>query len=171
VVLGKGDCIVSDLSNKSPSELRAEIEALQAALAAMEAEPDYEAWRPALSAFYKGCGRTGQPPDVLARVYKEHIDGLIAALPLAPAGPVDEAWIERTAREITQNGDLWATPRDLAILAIRATLNRGARWPGDDELREMAARVSGEAEDGAWTSDVCLEMARCLRAHMTGDPA
>jgi hypothetical protein len=57
-----------------------------------------------------------------------------------------------------------ATAEDIA--AIRATLSRVpvAAWPGDKELREMAALgCTDEYEETA-----CMRFARRLRAHMTG---
>jgi hypothetical protein len=219
VVLGKGDCIVSDLSNKD-SDLAAQIAALEKAqdllphsqeiaeglrnlriaLAAMEAEPDYEAWRPALNAYYAGYGlrATAEIPfdeadksairglqAALDEADESAIRGLQAALPLAPADPVDEAWIERTAREAVREGEdnCDASPtfskaaaydyaKASARAAIRATLNRGARWPSEAELRRMENQCASDTRRSLGHANAAArEMARRLRAYQTGDHA
>jgi hypothetical protein len=122
------------------------VEEIRAAIAA-KAEPDYEAWRPALERFYAYAqeGDLGAVPldyDDIA-----NIKGLIAALPLAPAEPVDDAWIERTARQCSYavseaghnpDNELF----ECAKAAIRATLARCARWPDEVELEEKTGAAS-----------------------------
>jgi hypothetical protein len=64
--------------------LLAEIAERQARLAEIDAEPDYEAWRPALEAYFDiaSCGDYASTP--LDYEDKRCIRGLIAALPKAP---------------------------------------------------------------------------------------
>jgi hypothetical protein len=64
--------------------LLAEIAEKQARLAEIDAEPDYEAWRPALQAYFDiaSCGDYASAP--LDYEDKRCIRGLIAALPKAP---------------------------------------------------------------------------------------
>jgi hypothetical protein len=59
----------------------------EAKLAALDAEPDWEAWRPALEAYYRGCGDHVQAGTPLDGMDKTAIRGLKAALPLAPLAP------------------------------------------------------------------------------------
>jgi hypothetical protein len=61
--------------------LLAEIAERQARLAELYAEPDYEAWRPALEAFWFGAHKL---PEQLERWDKANIRGLIAAFAKAP---------------------------------------------------------------------------------------
>jgi hypothetical protein len=103
----------------------------------------------------------------------------LAALPLAPAEPVDEEWIERTAFGVVQQAyshvekDYRGRRYQIAANAIRATLaHRGARWPGEAELREMALQSCRKADFSfALPYEAALEMARRLRAYQTGDQA
>lgn len=122
-------------------ELEAQIAQDEAAIAAKKAELaalDVDPWDAAV-------GRYMDAADV------PHADrlavkrGLIAALPLAPADPVDEEWIEATAREVINTvmasryltGSMSSVSKQAAILAIRATLNRGARRSVDLEKRDL----------------------------------
>ena len=104
----------------------------RAKLAALDAEPDWEAWRPALKAFEESRGNI--PPSTPFNGYDfKVIRALQAALPLAPAPlPMGEDEIEALASKIAQDGSLWASQRDLARLAIRETLRRvspDSAWP------------------------------------------
>jgi hypothetical protein len=109
----------------------------------------------------------------------------------APAEPVDEAWIEQTARECAAKVSVYSEATVLAgnhdgsgaVLAakaaIRATLSRvpAAAWPGSGEVSnwawEIAAKWKAESEaaDLTFYNSACLEMARRLKAHMTGGAA
>jgi hypothetical protein len=64
--------------------LLAEIAEKQARLAELDAEPDYEAWRPALEALMGATSWTDMTRDPLDQTDKAIIRGLIAALPKAP---------------------------------------------------------------------------------------
>jgi hypothetical protein len=127
-------------TTKTPAQLRAEIaereaanERDRAALAAMEAEPD--ALEAAVIAACDAAYREVYDEKV-PKLNTPYVKAFVRnfALPLAPAEPVDEAWIERTARECADKAanehTQWAGCLAGARLAIRATLNRGARWPG-----------------------------------------
>jgi len=100
------------------------------------------------------------------------IKQLIAAAPLMPVNAMTEAEIEELARQIEQDGSLWASPRELALAAIRATLARGpvAAWPGEDWRNETALNIA----DGYFppnrvsASSAAREMFDRLHAHLTG---
>lgn len=142
---------------------------VEAAIAA-KAEPDYEAWRPALDAYLStvGAGYFPAKPE-MSVAEKAIIRGIIAALPLAPAEPVDDAWIEQTVRGIaTQRGVTGASNlvsirsddyrRDLEA-AIRATLARCARWPEpkpEPPVRSTAVPADVVPE---WLEDLALQVA------------
>jgi hypothetical protein len=65
--------------------LLAEIAEKQARLAELDAEPDWEAWRPALQAYCLTLwGESYKITDTLDRADKERIRGLIAAFAKAP---------------------------------------------------------------------------------------
>jgi|688.fasta_scaffold2478735_1 hypothetical protein len=64
--------------------LLAEIAERQARLAEIDAEPDYEAWRPALEAYYMRDGELDLTCDPLDEIDKANIRGLIAAFAKAP---------------------------------------------------------------------------------------
>jgi hypothetical protein len=155
---------MSDLTKKSPAQLRAEIAEREAAnerdrvaLAAMEAEPDYEAWRPALEAYCKG-GDWNDASNPMDALDERRIRGLIAALPLAPAEPVDFD-VEALAR--LSRDQFPRSPYDAALFAIRATLNRDAWWPGGDH-----PRCEGMAQNCAHYKGGCDQCRKPL-----GDPA
>jgi hypothetical protein len=156
----------------------AERDALEAALN-VKAEPDWEAWRPAADAFFRAyCGHT----DYAHGVFRDAAKALQAALPLAPAEPVDEVESVRQAC-IAYNLVMDAqkeTERNqpAAMRAAIATLaHRGARWPGEAEMREIRDRLnapckcSGVDCCGYHRSNQFAEDTRRLRAHMTGDQA
>jgi hypothetical protein len=189
-----------------PQKLRAPIEAaiaeLQAQLAAMDAEPDWGAWKPAVGEWRKARGLPEilwdvrddlvGCPRVPSALFKDTVRGLIAALPLAPRAAMDDAAVELLARECCaedyegkglmdaainyRSGEYNAesdTELRIAIAAIRATLSRvpAAAWPGDAELREMASQSSNQLNGFKGPYEVALEMARRLKAHMTGGAA
>lgn len=64
--------------------LLAEIAEKQARLAELDAEPDYEAWRPALQAYYMRDGKKDLACYPLDEFDKTTIRGLIAAFAKAP---------------------------------------------------------------------------------------
>jgi len=64
--------------------LLAEIAEKQARLAEIDAEPDWEAWRPALEVFIKASGWIDLTCYPLDRTDKANIRGLIAAFAKAP---------------------------------------------------------------------------------------
>jgi hypothetical protein len=150
-------------TTKSPAQLRAEIAEREAALAAMEAEPD---WGPAVQRFRD--------------VYFPHHGtvtegikaGLEAALPLAPrqAEAMDDAGVEALAREVCAKWSRGDYPGfvSLASTAIRETLKRAPRWPGEEELREMASGASFATHS---PYEAAREMARRLREWQTGGAA
>jgi hypothetical protein len=87
--------------------LLAEIAEKQARIAEIDAEPDYEAWRPALQAFCLTLwGESYKVSDPLDKFDKERIRGLIAALPKAPPmGECQPRWpsylqVEALARRV-----------------------------------------------------------------------
>ncbi len=153
---------------------------LRAALSVTDKEPDYEAWRPALEAFYDVCpvmsgrGLTHDDDD------KQNIRGLIAAFAKAPpmGSGMTEAEIEALARECaievykarggmdavrelsSWHGKGWAA-YDGALTAIRETISRvHPRWPSEKELRQI------------WDiSAHWLDFARRIRAYQTGEQA
>jgi hypothetical protein len=102
---------------------------------------------------------------------------------MSRAEPVDEAWILHLARETMAEAigpnkgyQYLSGERDEydcmkgCVAAIRRTLaHRGARWPGEAELREMAESLLHEQADNYLTVNLLVEMARRLRAHMTGE--
>jgi hypothetical protein len=108
---------------------------LSEAAALRAREPDYEAWQPAAQAFWQGAypGHDTMHPVTEAEVVR----GLIAALPLAPAEPVDDAWVEATARAMFKEYGGYHDTYEMIEEVVRATLQRGARWPGEAELREL----------------------------------
>ena len=110
-------------TDKTAAQLRAEIAEREAALAAMEAEPDYEAWRPDFSDIMPTHDdlllMIADLPDA-ERAKLRHL----AALPLAPAEPVDEAWIEAKAWEcVRADAELdGCLSLEAAIMCVRSTL-------------------------------------------------
>jgi hypothetical protein len=95
--------------------------------------------------------------------------GLIAAAPLIPrdAGMTD-AEIEALAEaKLSEEAAHSPSARRAVIAAIRETLKRApqVRWPGEDELREMATDISETY--GPYGS--AMQMARRLKANLTGE--
>jgi hypothetical protein len=86
--------------------LLAEIAEKQARLAELDAEPDYEAWRPALDAYYMTYGRECLTSSPLDRTDKQFIRCLIAAFAKAPPmGERQPRWpsylqVEALARKV-----------------------------------------------------------------------
>jgi hypothetical protein len=159
--------------------LLAEIAEKQARLAELDAEPDYEAWRPALEAYYMRDGKKDLTSYPLDEFDKTTIRGLIAAFAKAPpmGSVMTDAEIEALARECL-GGVLWAgelfttrghfkVNQEKALANLRKTLSRvQPRWPSEEELREMAASVAGFADT---RKEVALRMARRIRAYQTGE--
>jgi hypothetical protein len=121
-------------------ELLAQRAEIDAKLAALDAEPDWEAWRAALDAFYAanvydGC-LSASPLDDSDKV---NIRGLIAALPLAPAAslPMGEEMMdvgERIAGRLCDWSLQGEAPVPLmheAAAFIRETLRRSCILSGD----------------------------------------
>jgi hypothetical protein len=164
---------MTDINDKSRAELEQQIAELQAKLAAMDAEPD---WEPAVVRFMERYIEAAGKGVLLIGDYVK--PALEAALPLAPAELVDEEAARKLAEEYSEQAyreedDSFATySEQAAYLAIRATLSRSARWPGEAELREMALQSSCTLNQTIRTNyGSCIEMARRLRAHMTGEQA
>jgi hypothetical protein len=86
---------------------------------------------------------------------REAIDAQIAAMGVEPV-----AAIMKMVRDMRDDSEIEA--------AIRATLSCApvAAWPSEDELRNWAS----ELNDMYGSYNAALEMARRLRAHMTGEP-
>lgn len=141
----------------------------RAKLAALDAEPDLEAWRPALEAFQESRGNL--PPSTPFDDFDFNvIRALQAALPLAPApSPMGEREIAELARElrVQYENTLYSTEEAIALV-IRETLRRVPAWPGEEELREMARAIAREGFLGAsyHVKDAALEMARRLKERM-----
>jgi hypothetical protein len=154
--------------------LLAEIAERQARLAEIDAEPDYEAWRPALEAYY--ISFWGQPPTLLnfpSDWAKGVIRGLTAALPKAPpmGSVMGEAEIEALAQKCAEYVYAYKDPekayaQNAARVAIRETLSRvQPRWPSEAELRKMAELSAPRNPYGVGQ---CFGMARRIRAYQTG---
>jgi hypothetical protein len=177
------------------TELERQIAELQAQLAAMDAEPDWEAWRPAVEAYRDAFHWSFHQLEHINPEgdHEKHIvAGLIAALPLAPAEPVDEAcayspapkwvqdsipdWAFERVAQLVGYGDKHGPRGSRAGVAFaryianhEATLaHRGARWPGEDWLEGEAVDVANETKH---PYNAALEMARRLRAYQTGGAA
>ena len=157
---------------RTKEQIEAEIAALQAELAKVDDEPDWEAWRPALDAYYNGDPAFWGCEVDMCEEDKNAILGLIAAAPLMPTAAMTDAEIEELAEEAVRDPN-WFGTRTSARLAIRATIARlghGRKaWPSEAELREMAQGI----RDDMWAdklkhgnssfADAALEMARRLR--------
>jgi hypothetical protein len=167
-----------DIEHASVEQLEAALAAKKAQLAAME--PDYEVWRPAVEAYRDAFHWSFHQLEHINPEgdHEKHIvEGLIAALPLAPKQPV-AVDVEALARECVfrctsfpSKGMTRLCPEEVAITAIRETLALpgGASWPSEAELREMAAQVAQKtAFDTYPTESAALEMARRLREYQTG---
>jgi hypothetical protein len=156
------------------TRLLAEKARIEAELAKLDAEPDWEAWRPALEAFGKVFWGSPTTRMIQDDTKRSAIRGLIAAAPLMPrdAGMAD-AEIAELARDCSSED--WRSPYDAARNAIRETLKRApqVRWPGEAELREMGAAVGKlwgvSPEWEMHCAAAALEMARRLKAHLTGE--
>jgi hypothetical protein len=165
------DSAISCAETKVKQQQRRRAE-LQAQLAAMDAEPDWEAWRPALNTFLQATGWKAGP----SWVDEKRIRGLIAALPLAPRAAMDDAAVEALARSVVANyypdlpvGKLPGYDVSVAQSAIRATLSRvpAAAWPGEVERASIAWQAYLES-DSAHPSTVAENAMNALIAHMTG---
>jgi hypothetical protein len=134
--------------------LLAEIAEKQARLAEIDAEPDYEAWRPVLQAYYMRDGKKDLTCDPLDESDKVNIRGLIAAFAKAPpmGSVMPEAEIEALADSlgpfkfnVTKHEDYsgehreWSEEYTLPVGAaltrqiVAATLSRvQPRWPSEE---------------------------------------
>jgi hypothetical protein len=180
------------------TELERQIAELQAQLAALDAEPDWEAWRPALRAMYAvdGCGM--EPSRPLDGTDRRNVEAMIAALPLAPRAVMGGAyspapkwvqdsipdWAYERVAQLVGYGDKHGPRGSRAGVAFaryiadhEATLSRvpAAAWPGEDEIEAMAKKCASQQTAVVWAQHACnnaaLEMARRLKAHMTGGAA
>jgi hypothetical protein len=166
-------------TTKSPAELRAEIEALQAALTdAMEAvDPLLTEAREAAAKVAEENGHGAWARSLRRGLNDTHDDVRIALAALrlaAPAEPVDEAGecIAGRLCDWDREGEPPVPLMQEAAAYIRATLNRGAWWP---EVAGSAVMNPGSSVTfGQWGVALFFKTegeARRLRAHMTGDPA
>lgn len=143
--------------------LLAEIAERQARLAELDAEPDYEAWRPALEAFHASTGWGTAPLWGDERC----IRGLIAALAKAP--PTGSVMTEAEQRELAREAARNSKGRlDAATYSIRETLSRvQPRWPSEEELFDMETDC---ASDGYELTAV-RKFSRRIRAYQQGERA
>jgi len=147
--------------------LLAEIAEKQARLAELDAEPDWEAWRPALEAYYVSLwGRVPDLHTLPSNWAKVTIRGLIAALPKAPpmGSVMTDAEIGALAQKCAGYAYAFKNPekgyaQNAARVAIRETLSRvQPRWPSEGELRVM------------WESSLTWQgFANRIRAYQTGE--
>ena len=131
----------------------------RAKLAALDAEPDWEAWRPALKAFEESRGNI--PPSTPFNGYDfKVIRALQAALPLAPAPtPMGEREIAELARELrVQYENTRYSTEEAIALVIRETLRRVPAAPpmGEESAEEFADYLAQffDQRVGAWRSKV-----------------
>lgn len=134
-------------------ELEAKIAELQAEIAAMDAEPDYEAWRPFL--IHTGWD-IGLAP--FTETDKEKVIEYIAALPFAPIAPVRERRCPACKVKYQEVVDVDAHLADLARVPAART------WPSEAELDAMI----GKSFVLTAPVDSMKRLARRLREHMTG---
>jgi hypothetical protein len=165
--------------------LLAEIAERQARLAEIDAEPDYEAWRPALEAYIKAAGWTDLTCYPLDETDKATIRGLIAAFAKAPPmgkcptcgkdysdGLVCSDAFHLPAGTPTywppeEKGTTWNSGGSCGSSVATETLSRvQPRWPSEAELREMAELVAPRNPYGVGQ---CFGMASRIRAYQTGE--
>ncbi len=161
------------LTDKSRAELEALIAEAQAALEAKAVDPLLEEAETLHQSWVVGAidGRCDAISLALAALRR----GI--ELASAPAETVDEiakAVAEHGTIVVDQMGDGlgWAKAYDDSEYRLWTPLaHRGARWPGEDELRDMADSVREwaycDAKGGTFKT-AALEMARRLRAYQTG---
>ncbi len=174
----------SDAHLSELAESDAVVAKLEARLAELDKEPDYEAWRPALEAYYATAGKAVSDP--LDHTDKLNIRSLIAAFAKAPPDffaenakkscPMTEAEIEALAKHYGQMIMPWSPPVDTLSALIRETLSHvQPRWPSE----EVQALLNGLAEmppggELYWRSNRLNDfaaIARRIRAYQTGEPA
>lgn len=149
--------------------LLAEIAEKQARLAEIDAEPDWEAWRPALEVFIKASGWIDLTCYPLDRTDKANIRGLIAAFAKAPPmGKCPTCGKDYSDGLVCSDafhlpaGTPTYWPTDEA-----PPMGEGQpRWPSVAELHEMATE-SAEWQYSPYS--VAKEMARRIRAYQTGE--
>lgn len=172
---------VAQLEAEKAAKL-AEVAAIDAQIAAAK-EPDWEAWRPFLQAYYDATG-VGARAD-LDIFDKNRIRAFIAAAPLMPVTAMTEAEIEALARKCADDVAIvgcgpstWQhdTALRASRRAIRATLARGpvAAWPGEDAavdagfLVDLASRIFNKCTPAMgfdqYDTDTLLEIARHIRS-------
>jgi hypothetical protein len=158
---------MTHLTALSAEELDAQIEALTAEKARRDAEPDWDAWRPALLHF---IAATHYPPvsPGLDTCDKMHIRALQAAAPHFPTPEIDESQIHQIAHrcQFADGIDSRAlTPYNAAQRAIRETMRLLGHAPKrerltDHELDLLAVEVSYNT---LGKHAAALKMARLLR--------
>ena len=143
----------------------------RAQAAAMEPDKRKAAYQAYLDRLEPGCAGV----DMMFPFYAGYSAAEHDLAPLAPAvGMSAEAFADYLAEFYDQRVGAWRSKVIRAIIERdRATLSRSARWPGEDELREMVddgwhlmEGPRGKAVD-AFTE----HLQTCLRAHLKGDPA
>jgi hypothetical protein len=140
-----------------------EIAERQARLAELDAEPDYEAWRPALQAYYMTYGRECLTCDPLDETDKNFIRALIAAFAKAP--PMGSVMTDAEIEELTK-GELPYTAARIKW-AVKRTLSRvQPRWPSEAELEQMVTESSQKRYS---PYAAALEMANRIRAYQKGE--
>ncbi len=151
---------MTDLTTLSAEELDAQIEALSAEKARREAEPDWEAWRPALLHF---IAATHYPPvsPGLDTCDKMHIRALQAAAPHFPTPEIDESQIDQIAHRCQFADGIDSrtlTPYNAAQRAIRETI----RLLGHAPKRERPLPVRGkDYVKPDWMGDYCTTETTC----------
>lgn len=153
--------MTTELANKPLEELQALRDEVEAAIAAKEGALEAELADAFSELHWSFSGRDVRL--VADRIRRMELQRL------APAEPVDFD-VEALAREIVPDTVSYDPTilyrRGLVEKAIRATLARCQRWPGEDWLdgcaEDIALRHTGVRKEAA------LEMARRLRAYQTG---
>jgi len=150
--------------------LLAEIAERQARLAEIDAEPDWQAWKPLVREIISMYHTTRlADADVAAHILgKPSVRALIAALPKAPpmgsscpsCHGLNLSCPEGCGRD--ENGELDGSTLTPPMGECQP------RWPSEAELREMAD-VSSQSKYSPYA--VALEMANRIRAYQTGDEA
>jgi hypothetical protein len=176
---------MTDINDKSRAELEAMLAEVQAALAARaEIEPDARKLvvTRILGAYHMTRISGGPVEDfiLLKPAVQEAFAALRRGMELAPtpAEPVDVVdvlqQINTALGRLYQQRGCW--PGTLSIMDVirpilrEALANRSARWPGDQEIADMAHAIIEEQEMPITTAfQLLVRMARRLRAHMTGE--
>jgi hypothetical protein len=126
----------------------------EAKLAKRKAEPDWEAWRPALEAFYVAGNYMGRAGMVLDNPDKDNIRGFIAAAPHFPITAMADAEIEELARDLSKSC-VGETIGQFVEAVVRETLSRvrlEPRWPSEAYGKQHTdgSRSGGQAPTNAY---------------------